>query len=223
MALFQGRGPFATKIPFVRDQYQASFFVTDAEDDSLATVFADEMIDAITSINPAFFANFEAHMLSGDHFVIQDGLSAAASITLAAAMTMPGFQQQLQAAAENEQLLSSAVAEIHQEDPESEMDVEDLQALLITLGDGQEPLCCSAAIYCYLAIEIAHWVTTAMNIFEFVNAAVWFNAFLWQNTWIFNKKKVPTEEVNFGGGTLTAEMMVDYIAQKWGQPIPVEM
>ncbi len=215
-ALFQGRGTLAEEIPLVRDNYQASFFIADAEEDSLYNAFSDEMINAIDDVDPTFFTDFEGQIQSGDYFAVEDALEKAASITLEAALTIPEFRQQLQAAAEDAQVVSSAVDEIHQADPESEMTEEQLKSLLIELSSGEEPLCAAvAANWVYLYYAAAHWVFVAVNVAGAVNAAIWFAAFLFNHTWIFNKKKLPSETVVFGESSLTYEMLVDYIVQNW--------
>lgn len=92
-ALFQGRGELAADVPFVRDNYQTSLFITTAQEDSIYNAFSDQMIDAINDVDSTFFADFQAHITSGDPFAVEDGLRRAASVTLQAALTIPEVRQ----------------------------------------------------------------------------------------------------------------------------------
>lgn len=119
-------------------------------------------------------------------------------------------------------LLSSAVAEIHETDPESDMTVEQLDSLLVQLSNGPQPVFCpTPAVACYLYVAVVHWVAVAMNVAVAVNAAVWFGAWIWSHTWVPGKRKhPPTEGVAFGGDPLTFEMLVAFIVENWAAPAP---
>jgi hypothetical protein len=217
-AIFQGRGALAEDIPLVHNNYQISYFISaESEEDSLYNAFSDNVIDAISTLDPGFFADFEAHITSGDPLAVSAGLQSAAEITVQAALTIPEFQDQLLAAAENQQLLESATAQIEQIDPESEIDEVQMGEILTQLGEGQEPTCVTVvyAVAAAIYVVAAYWAAVAMNVAVAINAAVVAAAFLWTATWIFNKKALPEDAIAFGSGELSSEMLVGFIVENW--------
>ncbi|MDH4038441.1 MAG: hypothetical protein OEV86_13275 [Candidatus Krumholzibacteria bacterium] len=221
-AFFQGRGPLAEEVEFIRDHYLLTYFVANAEEEARLCALLDQMISTINGLDPEFFETFGVKMRSGDHFVVEDGLAEAASITLEACLTLPNARRQLRAAARDEQLLSGAVNEIQEAVPESEVDTEQLRAFLTGAADGNGLGGASIYLWWY----VAHWVVLTMNVAVAVNAAVWFAVALFKERWVpgFRPHQEKPDKGGDGpnkssGNLLMAEMLIDYIVEHYAAPV----
>lgn len=226
-ALFQGRGVLVEEIPIVRDNYAASFFLADAEEDSVYNAVGDMMISAINDVDSYFFAEFQGKLTSGDPYSIDDALDRAVAVTIQAAATIPHFSEQMDVAAEDDSLIAGMLADIQILDPESNANADSISAAITGLGAGFfcDPLYCAWYMELALAMATVAALATFIAIFQGKWVAVYKSLAIYQNTAIYDGKfiwKTPDEPPppdlydNVGDyDPLLYEMLIAFIAENY--------
>jgi SdpC family antimicrobial peptide len=221
--IFFGKGPVATAIPEIKENYaivRAEF--TEEELSSIAAQQAT-LLGVIRDYDPGFFDRFEAAIESGNRIAIQNSLKEAGAVTLFAYMNTDEGRQALGLAQQPEN-----IAQITQEINErggigqlTEQEVADaLRDVEAAVAGGSNPATANFALCIVLAIAVVVVVAIALLLVLIAAVAVaialvgWLWVVLHTYVWVWSAK---------AKGMLTElqiEQLIDSLATRYGPVAP---
>lgn len=211
--IFFGKGPVASAIPEIKDNYAISLAGFTAEELTSIEAQQAKLLANIAAFDSGFFKRFEAAIESGSQPAIESALQEAGVVTLSAYLQTEEGREALGIAQQPENL-SQITAEINERGGVGQMSEDEVRDALrqiessIQSGAGipqhEFMLCLVLALVVLAAVALLLVIAIAVAV------AIWLAVWLHTYFWVFSAKSAGMLS------RLQIEQMIDSLARQYG-------